>query len=128
MPSSASPPSTSSPLSLHDALPISRTNLASVIDGDGRVLLVDLSRIDERVVNGTMIAPDALFPTADKALSSAGSYGVGREDPRIVWKSEPGLDAGTLPPWVDPDTGFLFLGKLLTPTTEVVSAIDPHIA
>src|SRR5437762_1971792 len=88
MPSSASPPSTSSPLSLHDALPISRTNLASVIDGDGRVLLVDLSRIDERVVNGTMIAPDALFPTADKALSSAGSYGVGREDPRIVWRSE----------------------------------------
>jgi len=116
------------PAGAYAARAIPRTNLASVIDGDGRVLLVDLSRIDERIVNGTLIAPDALFPTADKALSSAGSYGVGKEDPRIVWKSEPGLAAGTLPPWVDPDTGFLFLGKLLTPTTEVVSAIDPHIA
>ena len=109
---------------------IPRTNLASVIDGKGRVLLVDLSRIDERFAkksDGTMLQPDDLFPTAAEALSSNGAYGVGKDDPRIVWKSDPGVASGTLSPFVDPDTGMLFMGKLLTADTDVIAAIDPRV-
>jgi len=109
---------------------IPRTNLASVIDGKGRVLLVDLSRIDERFTkkpDGSMLQPDDLFPTAADALSSNGAYGVGKDDPRIVWKSETGVASGTLSPFVDPDTGMLFMGKLLTANTDVIAAIDPRV-
>ncbi len=109
---------------------IPRTNLATVIDRKGRVLIVDLSRIDERFAkkaDGTLLTPNDLFPTVAEALSTSGAYGVGKEDPRIVWKSQEGLATGTLSPFVDPDTGFLFMGKLLTPTTEVIAAIDPRV-
>lgn len=109
---------------------IPRTNLATVIDRKGRVLIVDLSRIDERFAkkaDGTLLTPNDLFPTVAEALSGSGAYGVGKEDPRIVWKSQEGLATGTLSPFVDPDTGFLFMGKLLTATTEVIAAIDPRV-
>ncbi len=108
---------------------IPRTNLATVLDGDGRVLLVDLSRIDERFnATGGSIASSSLFATAAHCLGKAGAYGIGEEDPRIVWKSDPQPDAvGTLAPVINADTGFVFRGKLLKRSTDVVAAIDPRI-
>lgn len=107
---------------------VARADMAAVVDGEGRVLLVDLKRIDERWnANGAPIATTELFPTAKSALSSDGVYGIGLEDPRIVWKSAIGVAAGaTLAPVIDPDTGFLFAGKLMQKTTSVVAAIDPR--
>ncbi len=98
---------------------IPRTNLATVTDGEGHVLLVDLSRIDERWVT----APGELFPTARAILETD----VATPDPRIVWRSKDPLASGTLAPVIDPDTGFVFAGQLLEKTTNVVSAIDPRI-
>jgi len=107
---------------------IPRTQLAVVVDGEGRVLLVDLSRIDERLDNwGIPIRADALFPTARQALRATGSYGVGADDPRIVWKSAPGLVSGTLAPVVDPDTGMIYSGRLGEKAMSATAATDPRI-
>src|SRR5205085_3950299 len=73
------------PSGCYAARAIPRTNLATVIDGKGRVLIVDLSRIDERFgkkSDGAPLQPDDLFPTAAEALNANGAYGVGKEDPR----------------------------------------------
>ncbi|MCM2316371.1 MAG: DUF6531 domain-containing protein, partial [Thermoanaerobaculia bacterium] len=107
---------------------IPRTNLATVVDGDGRVLLVDLSRIDERFTDdGTPRSGSELFPTVARSLEQRTSEGVGAPDPRILWKSEPHLVSGTLPPVVDPETGMIYAGKLLERQLSVVSATDPRI-
>jgi len=107
---------------------IPRTHYATVVDAQGRVLLVDLSRIDERwTATGTPYNPIALFPTALGALTSAGAYGIGAPDPRIVWTSEPGLVAGSLAPVIDTDTGILFAGQLQGKKTSVVAVGDPRI-
>jgi len=105
---------------------IPEKNLAAVVDGEGRVLLVDLSRIDERL-DASGAPTTGLFPTAKRALSTAGTYGVGSDDPRIVWKSEPGMITGTLAPWIDPATGMLFAGELLQKKLKVLSALDPQL-
>ena len=55
----------------------------------------------------------------------AWDYGV--DDPRIIWKSSPHLVHGTLPPLVDPSTGFLFTGDVNTSHMGVVAAIDPRL-
>src|SRR6185369_13845592 len=104
---------------------IPRTNLAVIVDRQGRVLLADLSRIDERFKSdGTPFAPTALFPTVAKCLTlpATDPDGVGAYDPRIVWKSEAGIIAGTLPPVVDADTGMLYAGELLRKALKVVAA------
>jgi YD repeat-containing protein len=100
---------------------IPNTSYATVVDSEGRVLLVDLSKIDERSLSG----PNDLFPTVSEALKSGGSYGVGAPDPRIVWTSAPGLVSGSLAPVIDPDTGILFAGQAQGKTTKVVAARDP---
>jgi RHS repeat-associated protein len=118
---------------------IPRTSMAIVVDGQGRVLLVDLSRIDERWdEQGNLVSPNALFKTAAAALNKPqpvdenGPYGVGASDPRIVWTSKSGVVNGSIVPVIDPDTGILFAGKLLVdPALEkamsVIPALDPRI-
>ncbi|HET8799231.1 MAG TPA: Ig-like domain-containing protein, partial [Thermoanaerobaculia bacterium] len=100
------------------------SNYATVVDGEGRVLLVDLSRLDERWTAGS---GDELFATAAKSLAAAGAYGVGIDDPRIVWRSEPGMANSTLAPIADPETGYVYAGRLLEKVTNVISAIDPRL-
>ncbi|MGK2859052.1 MAG: Ig-like domain-containing protein, partial [Thermoanaerobaculia bacterium] len=95
--------------------------MASVVDGDGRLLLVDLSTVDERALVSTS---DELFPTTKAALLGSGSYGIGAPDSRILWSSEPGLFTGTVPPVIDPTTGIAYGGELLAKTTHVVAAIE----
>lgn len=90
------------------------------------MLLVDLSRIDERWDEKGAIPEDQLFPTVRAILEEDPTKGE-KPDPRIVWKSEPGVALGTLAPVVDPETGFVFAGKLMDTTTNVISAIDPPI-
>ena len=121
-----------------------RSDLATVVDGRGHLLLIDLSRIDERWTAEGQIAADALFPTVTASLDgTAGAHGVGKDDPRIVWRSDEPLalietlrDANgnpvsavvsTLAPLVNPDTGFVFSGNVLTRTAHVVAAADPRI-
>jgi RHS repeat-associated protein len=97
---------------------MSDKNLATVVDGEGHVLLVDLSQIDERWVT----AENALFRTAASTLAS----GIETPDPRIVWRSQESLASGTLAPVVH-SSGFVFAGKLLEKATNVVAALDPEI-
>lgn len=99
------------------------TSIATVVSGDGRVLLVDLSRTDERWNSRGPLASDALFPTVSRVL------GEGREtpDPRIIWRSKAPIAVGTLAPLIDPETGFLFLGQVLERTTKVLSVLEPKL-
>ncbi len=114
---------------------IPRTHYATVVDRNGRVLLVDLSRIDERWnADGTAISDSLLFKTVNAALctSCAGvgtpdPLGVGAPDPRIVWTSAPGLVSGSLAPVIDTDTGILFAGQLEQKTTSVLAISDPRV-
>ncbi len=92
-------------------------DLATVVDGKGHVLLVDLKRIDER----WGIGETDLFPTVASILAKS----IDTPDPRIVWTSKDELTRGTLAPVVDPDTGHVYVGKLLDKATHVVAAIDP---
>ncbi|MEO8379411.1 MAG: Ig-like domain-containing protein, partial [Acidobacteriota bacterium] len=111
------------PHGAYAARTIPRSKLAAVTDGEGHVLLVDLTRIDERWNAAGAIPADELFPTVKAILDDD----VDSPDPRIVWRSPDPLASGTLAPIVDPDTGFVFAGKLLDKTTNAVSAIDPQI-
>jgi len=112
--------------------------LATVVDGKGRVLLVNLAEIDE----SAKMDPETpcssidceweLFPTALAALTGTASSGseVGADDPRIVWKSPDSTDPlvfGTLAPWFDPETGFLYAGSVTTKKVSIVSAVDPRV-
>jgi len=99
------------------------TQYATIVDSAGRVMLADLTRIDESAKTD----PDKLFPSALEALKGSGAYGVGAPDLRILWTSDPGLVAGTLAPVVDPDTGILFAGQLQGTKTTVVATGDPRI-
>ncbi|HEY0788814.1 MAG TPA: hypothetical protein VGE86_09215, partial [Thermoanaerobaculia bacterium] len=103
--------------------------VAAVIDGLGHLLLVDVSRIDERFgSDGAPVLPaTALFPTASSALSTTGAYGVGSPDPRILWRSEIPVAAGALAPLIDPLTGLVYAGRLLGTKLEVVAALDPRL-
>jgi len=121
-------------------------DLAVVVDGKGRVLLVNLAGLDE----SSRMAPVSpctniscewpLFPTALAAINGApAAIGeVGADDPRIVWKSPhplpPDPDGvvrplvfGTLAPIFDSDTGFLYAGSVLQTKMRVVSAVDAHV-
>src|SRR5207244_8761897 len=97
---------------------------AVVVDAAGRVLLVDLKKIDQSSQVAALPSCSSaacsgeLFPTARKSLQSPASAlpsgadwtEVGADDPRIIWKSAEHLVHGTLPPLVDASTGFLFAG------------------
>ena len=107
---------------------VPRTNFAVVVDGAGRVLLIDLSKLDERFDSeGIPIDSNAIFPTLAASLRDNGPYGVGIDDPRIIWRSEPGLVSGTLPPVVDTDTGMVYAGRVGEKTTKIVAATDPRL-
>jgi RHS repeat-associated protein len=96
---------------------IDRTNMAAVVDGTGRVSLVDLSRVDERSVT----AAGNLFPTVANALST------NTQDPRILWKSDTPIAIGNIAPVVDPDTGILIGADLLGKRVRLASVIDPKV-
>jgi RHS repeat-associated protein len=114
------------------------SHLATAVDGEGRMLLIDLSRIDER---DQMQPPNCgvtpmddcsadLFPTVKKAIASGGdptAIGFGSDDPRILWKSDPNGTFGTLAPVADPDTGIVYTGALMTKIMNTIAAVDPHM-
>ncbi len=109
---------------------IPRTNFAVVTSRNGRVHLIDLSRIDERFGStGAAIPENVLFPTAAAAIAGAPQWpgAVGAPDPRIVWTSEPNVALGALAPVVDPDTGMMYGGQLINKTLKAVAAIDPRV-
>ena len=109
---------------------VPRSDLATVVDREGRVLLLDLARIDERVdENRVLLPPDQVFPTAKKALNGKPTSpgAVGADDPRVVWRSEPGIVNGTLAPVFDPETGMLYAGQLQKQKVNIVAAVDPSI-
>jgi RHS repeat-associated protein len=106
---------------------IQSANLAVVTDRNGRAILVDLSRIDERFDPG---GESGVFPTAKKALAGQPSdpNETGADDPRIIWKSEPGVAAAsTAPPVFDPQTGMLYGLNIGRSELKVISAIDPTV-
>jgi RHS repeat-associated protein len=122
-----------------------RGDLAVVVDGAGRVLLVDLTRIDESskvpplTPCSSATCSDALFTTAAASLTKSAQplpadadwTEVGVDDPRILWKSDPHLVHGTLAPLVDPDTGIIFTGGLDPSSTRAeintIAATDPRV-
>jgi RHS repeat-associated protein len=111
--------------------PVPRTNLATVVDSEGRVLVVDLSNIDQRRdAQGVALDASLLFPRTLAALQGASSSnfgGFGAPDPRILWTSAPGTVKGSLAPVFDPDTGLLYGGDLQGNTATVVAVSDPHV-
>lgn len=115
-------------------------DLAVVVDGNGRVLIVNLGGLDESaIVQGGPPCTNIdcewpLFPTALAAITgpSAGGSDVGADDPRIVWKSpdrpaDDPLVFGTIAPIFDADTGFLYTGNVLQSKMRFVSAVDPRV-
>jgi YD repeat-containing protein len=121
-----------------------RGDMAVVVDGAGRVLLVDLRQIDESskvpplTTCSSAKCTDPLFPTATASLKKqapplppdADWTEAGIDDPRIIWKSQPHLVHGTLAPLVDPDTGIVFTGDVsATSQAEIntIAATDPRI-
>src|ERR1051325_8574132 len=115
-------------------------NVASVVDGKGRVLLIDLTQLDEsarvppHVGCPSFDCTSDLYPVTTGALTgtSAAPDEVGADDPRIVWKQkidphDPPLPFGTLAPLVDPDSGFIYTGNANGKDVRVTSAIDPHV-
>jgi RHS repeat-associated protein len=115
------------------------SHLATAVDGDGRMLLIDLSRIDERdqmqsppcVNTPTVDCSSDLFPTVKKAIAAGPSTSdpssFGSDDPRILWKSAPNATSGTLAPVADPDTGIVYMGGLMTKIMDTIAAVDPHM-
>ena len=120
--------------------PIPNTNLVTVLDGKGHVLIVDLSNIDERwtypnpsTTNPPSLIPGtAYFPTSDKALTTSVPPGgdpndVGVDDPRVIYKSPYVYGAGAIPPLVDPQTGIAFGGDSLSSTMRTAALFDPPV-
>jgi RHS repeat-associated protein len=101
-------------------------NVAVVSDRYGRVLVVDLSRIDERWDEDNQWV-DGLFPTVKKALAGTPTdgYGIGADDPRILWKSQPGVHMGAAAPVFDPYTGMIFASNIQN--VKVLSGLDPRV-
>ncbi|MFP5247303.1 MAG: hypothetical protein ACLGH0_11470, partial [Thermoanaerobaculia bacterium] len=104
------------------------THFAAAVDGKRRLLIIDLTKIDERWdEEGNPIEDDVLFPTPLRALESAPAEAgeIGVDDPRIIWASEPDTVFGTLVPLVDPDTGIAFVGDVTTKKMRIVAALNP---
>jgi RHS repeat-associated protein len=113
---------------------------AVVVDGKGRVLLINLAGLDESSLVaqtglscGNVTCEWPLFPTAAAAIAGPSAPDeVGSDDPRIVWKSpdrpinDP-LVFGTIPPIFDSETGFVYSGNVLDTKMRVTSAGDPKL-
>jgi len=108
---------------------IPRSHYATVVDANGRVLIIDLSNIDQRWdSHGTAIPANALFKNVVAALNGASSYGgTGALDPRVVWISPNPIVSSSLPPVIDIDTGIMFAGSVGDQFTKVIAAFDPQI-
>jgi len=112
-------------------------NFATSIDGEGRTLLIDLSRLDESALTPVRcsICPAAVFPTLAASLAAGSASGTmpdnktpfGTDDPRIVWRGKPSGANTTLAAVGDSDTGFLFGGTLLQAIIRTESGVDPHV-
>ncbi|MBW3565715.1 MAG: DUF2235 domain-containing protein [Acidobacteria bacterium] len=99
-------------------------DLAVVVDGEGYVHLVDLSRVDERWTEiGQYRDPSILFPSASDAIMAE----FPRADHRVIWRSEQPLANGTLAPVLDPETGILYTSKLQGTETDVSAVLDPKL-
>ena len=105
------------------------THYATVMDGKGRTLLVDLSRVDE---SADVDPATGLFPTMKKSIQAGmiDAWDFGTDDPRIVWKSEdppvPGSGT-TLAPVADPELGIVYMGNYLSKQMNVFAALDPRM-
>ncbi|MFZ2493123.1 MAG: hypothetical protein WA208_16695, partial [Thermoanaerobaculia bacterium] len=118
------------PAGIYGVRHIAGTHFATAVDGQGRTLLIDLSRVDERVLAASLATcsgNDCLFPTLKKALaagpdaSDSTGWRFGAWDPRIIWRAEDtDFVNGTLAPVADPDTGFIFSGELTQKTIDVL--------
>jgi RHS repeat-associated protein len=105
---------------------IEGTGTAVVVDGEGRVILLDVTRLDE--FDQVEHDPSALFPTTREAILGVNhGAGVGSVDPRILWISDPGMVAGTIPPVVDPSTGVILTGEVLGKTMRILSSRQPRV-
>ena len=114
------------PGGVHTVRAYPHANVAVVGDRYGRIVIVDLSRIDERWDEENNPFPMGVFPTLAKALAGpSDGYGIGGDDPRILWKSEPGVYMGAAPPVFDPATGMVF-GANGT-TVRSFAGIDPKV-
>jgi RHS repeat-associated protein len=101
-------------------------NVAVVGDRYGRVLIVDLSRLDERWDDQNNPFPSGVFPTLAKALQGIpDGSGIGADDPRILWKSAPGVYLGAAAPVLDPATGMVFAGNITQ--VRALAGIDPKV-
>lgn len=114
------------------------STFATVKDGAGRILLIDLTKIDESDQVGALpTCKDAtcaadLFPTALDSLQGtpAAAGEVGSDDPRILWKSKPpaaGEAVSTLAPVFDPQTGMLYDGNIGSEKMNVMSVQPPTL-
>jgi RHS repeat-associated protein len=113
---------------------IPNSTLVTILDGKGRILLADLSNIDERwAPPAAPGVPASLvsgvpFPITEKAMSTDGVPGeVGVDDPRIVFKSAYTFADRALAPLVDPNTGIAFGGELVTTDMKVAAVLDPTV-
>ena len=114
------------PGGVHTVRAYPHANVAVVGDRYGRILIVDLSRIDERWDEQNNPHSSGVFPTLAKALQGVSDgYGIGGDDPRILWKSAPGVHMGAAAPVFDPATGMIFAANV----TQVRSfaGIDPKV-
>jgi RHS repeat-associated protein len=107
------------PLGAYAVRVIDGTNLGVVVDGGGYAHLVDLARIDERVIAGTPTT--GIFPTAGSAIAT------GTPDPRILWTSPDPVAIGQIPPLVDSETGIMYGADLLSRRIRALSARDPKL-
>jgi RHS repeat-associated protein len=115
---------------------IPKTNLASVLDGNGHVLIVDLSNIDQRWLEpatpGVAAQPRALgepFPLTHSAVIATpiDPFDVGVDDARIIYKSPYVYTTGVIPPIVDPQTGLSFGGDSITRDMRTAALFDPPV-
>ena len=115
---------------------IEGTDLAAVIDRKGRLLIVDLSTIDERW--GPVPAPPPDLPASfngdpfklptnamNTPTTVAGEKGV--NDPRVIYQSKDAFAFGVMPPIVSADTGIAFGGEITGAKMRVRPVLDPKI-
>ena len=107
---------------------------AAVVDGKGRLLLVDLSNIDERWKPRPDPTQEPHFNSGPFDIPTNAMYGtaaspdeLGAADPRIIYTSPYPVTSGTLPPLFDPETGLAFGGNINSPDMRVAAATDPRI-
>jgi large repetitive protein len=108
------------------------SHYATSIDGEGKTLLIDLSRIDESAAVPAPACPSGcslVFPSLAASLANPGTDPTyfGTDDPRVVWRGNQLAANTTLAAVGDPNTGFFFGGTILDTNVRVESGIDPRV-